>query len=651
MIMKRYKSFILFGALALSFAACNTDDLEQNIDALETRVQGVETQVQALNNNMNVIRVLLDGNKTIQTATVAQDGTWTLLLSNGETLTLTPGNTDKETYPRIEISEDGYWVIEGVKSEQRAEAEDGKAADITPRFQIVEEGGDKVWQVSYDNGGTWEYVTNETGEHVSATGTGKGTNPIAEAKVEGNNFQITLADGGEYMIPIVADLVCQITDPKGMENGKWYVSGKQELTVTVSEGSDVIARVVAPAEWKASISESGAERTVSVTAPFTPSECILVVEVTKGVNTVTDEIVVRTNVTADGYYADFMAGLDIQIGNVKINKKMFGEDVTIKHVTSDETIGSDVMEGIYFVEENATLTYSKSGKTTEDGISSLVVIGNNINVKSAFALSSSLLSLRGDGGLGLLLKNISFDVSDKTAYVLNVDPAKGENEFKFDYIVFDGCIIKYPKANSFCYINNGTNPKIPVSNIAFYNSTVSIPSAPVSNGQAYLFNMGGSTFTGWKTFCLRNNVFYCNEDNKLTANFSLMQANTASNVFESMILDSNSFINLSSTNGYIRASVQSISCGNNLIWSNQSLSGRAFAFVKGTNTEWDTTTSMNQIYQPAGASFAWIHTSYYQPENVSANTEITTSDPFEGGTFNLTGGVFKTSTGIGANIE
>lgn len=651
--MKRYKSFILFGALALSFAACSTDDLEQNIDTLTSRVESVEAQVQALNNNMNVIRVLLDGNKTIQTATEDQaTGTWTLLLSNGETLTLTPGNTDNTTYPVIEISEDGYWVIEGVKSDRRAEAEDGQAATITPQFQIVDEGTDnKVWQVSYDEGATWVYVTDETGAHVSATGSGTGTNPIKEASSDGSYFKIKLSDDSEHTIPIIAGLVCQITDPEGMENGKWYVSGTQTFTVTVSEDEDIVARVVAPAEWKASMTNDGAERTVSVTAPFTPSECILVVEVTKGVNTVTDEIVVRTNVTADGYYADFMAGLDIQIGNVKINKKMFGEDVTIKHVTSDETIGSDVMEGIYFVEENATLTYSKSGKTTEDGISSLVVIGNNINVKSAFALSSSLLSLRGDGGLGLLLKNISFDVSDKTAYVLNVDPAKGENEFKFDYIVFDGCIIKYPKANSFCYINNGTNPKIPVSNIAFYNSTVSIPSAPVSNGQAYLFNMGGSTFTGWKTFCLRNNVFYCNEDNKLTANFSLMQANTASNVFESMILDSNSFINLSSTNGYIRASVQSISCGNNLIWSNQSLSGRAFAFVKGTNTEWDTTTSMNQIYQPAGALFAWIHTSYYQPENVSANTEITTSDPFEGGTFNLTGGVFKTSTGIGANIE
>ena len=110
--------------------------------------------MQALNNNMNVIRVLLDGNKTIQTATKAPDGTWTLLLSNGETLTLTPGNTVKTTYPVIEISDDGYWVIEGVKSEQRAKADDGKAADITPQFQIVEEGGDKVWQVSYDEGAT-----------------------------------------------------------------------------------------------------------------------------------------------------------------------------------------------------------------------------------------------------------------------------------------------------------------------------------------------------------------------------------------------------------------------------------------------------------------------------------------------------------------
>lgn len=90
--MKYYKSFILFSLFALAFVSCNTDDLERDIDALKDRVTNVEAQVQQLNDEMNIIRVLLDGNKTITDYSINGD-TYTLTLSNGETLTLTPGVT------------------------------------------------------------------------------------------------------------------------------------------------------------------------------------------------------------------------------------------------------------------------------------------------------------------------------------------------------------------------------------------------------------------------------------------------------------------------------------------------------------------------------------------------------------------------------
>ena len=63
--MRYYKSFILFSLLALVFVACDTDDLEKDIDALKDRVASVEAQVQRLNDEMNILRVALDGNKTI----------------------------------------------------------------------------------------------------------------------------------------------------------------------------------------------------------------------------------------------------------------------------------------------------------------------------------------------------------------------------------------------------------------------------------------------------------------------------------------------------------------------------------------------------------------------------------------------------------
>lgn len=555
--MKRYKSFILFGALALSFAACNTDDLEQNIDALETRVQGVEAQVQALNNNMNVIRVLLDGNKTIQTATKAPDGTWTLLLSNGETLTLTPGNTVNTTYPVIEISDDGYWVIEGVKSERRAKADDGKAADITPQFQIVEEGDDKVWQVSYDEGATWEYVTDETGAHVSATGTSAGTNPIAEAKVEGNNFKITLTDGdAEYTIPIIADLVCQITDPVDMENGKWYVDGTESFTVTVSEGSDVIARVVVPAEWDATMTDSGAERTVRVTAPSTPSECILVVEVTKGVNTVTDEIVVRTNVTEDGYYADFMAGLDIQIGNVKINKKMFGEDVTIEKVTSEKEISGG---GVYFIGDNGSIKLVKTGESSYLVLNKdLVLIGDG-SEQQGKVVSTVGTYLE---GASLYCKDIEFEAQ-------NINPCIQVRNAEVPVVVFDRCKIDIPAADNVNY------PSFLRSNTDYGIENVYITNSIIKNNRALgkelrLINIdaANTAATQFKNVLIKNNLFYSAVGGN--ASFGLVCVNnnntTTSVGVPNLTLQNNTFAGLSK-GGMIQGDVTNIIIEKNIFCS------------------------------------------------------------------------------------
>ena len=147
--MKYYKSFILFSLFALAFVSCNTDDLERDIDALKDRVTNVEAQVQQLNDEMNIIRVLLDGNKTITDYSINGD-TYTLTLSNGETLTLTPGVTGGN-YPSIEIGANGNWFIGGTDTGWRAQAENGEDATITPEFKIAPnpaDGDKKYWYVS-----------------------------------------------------------------------------------------------------------------------------------------------------------------------------------------------------------------------------------------------------------------------------------------------------------------------------------------------------------------------------------------------------------------------------------------------------------------------------------------------------------------------
>lgn len=88
--MKIYK-YIGVALMVLSLGACKTDDLERDIDALKDRVTAMEAKVDRLNESMNMIRVALDGNKTIQCYTENEDGSYTLTLSDGNTITLTQG--------------------------------------------------------------------------------------------------------------------------------------------------------------------------------------------------------------------------------------------------------------------------------------------------------------------------------------------------------------------------------------------------------------------------------------------------------------------------------------------------------------------------------------------------------------------------------
>ena len=283
--MRYYKSFILFSLLALVFVACDTDDLEKDIDALKDRVASVEAQVQRLNDEMDILRVALDGNKTITDYSIDGD-TYTLTLSNGETLTLTQGEVGGN-YPSIDISDDGYWVIAGSKTEWRAKAENGEDATITPQFKIEansDADGKKYWKVSYDNGSTWDFLENGLAE-----GANENTPLINKVEVKDGYFNIMIGDQ-VYQIPVVKGLECVINIPEGTTDGLWSVAGggQSSFTVKVNLADGDLVRVNAPADWNAKVSEYSAgttEVTVTVTPPSTPSECTIRVEVTHGVNT------------------------------------------------------------------------------------------------------------------------------------------------------------------------------------------------------------------------------------------------------------------------------------------------------------------------------------------------------------------------------
>ena len=102
-----------------------------------------------------------------------------------------------------------------------------------------------------------------------------------------------------------------------------------------------LVRVKHLLNWNAKLSEYVAgttEVTVTVTPPATPSECTIIVEVTHGVNSATDQIKAKT--TSDSYWAEYQAGFDIRIGDVVLNKYDNPNGVLVKE-------GESISESVF----------------------------------------------------------------------------------------------------------------------------------------------------------------------------------------------------------------------------------------------------------------------------------------------------------------
>ena len=617
--MKLYKS-LLFGLLVCGMAACDTTDLERDINSLKDRVEDYEAQVQKLNDDMNIIRVLLDGNKTI-TSYSFDGANYTLTLSNGETLTLTQGVVGAN-YPSITIGENGNWVIAGTDSGVRAEAKDGEDAPYTPQFKIENEN----WCVSLDGGTTWENLG------VKATGTASGTSPISGVAASDNSITITLSDDTPYTIPVVKDLVCEITDPALADGEMWYIGCRatEKLKVKVNIQAGDIIRPVVPADWTANIvtpnytSLSGEQTLeVEVTAPATASKCVVTMEVNRGTNTVTDEIVARTETTS--YYADFMAGMDIQVGSVTLNKYMFEESEIHAPSESETTLTA---AGIYFLNSEATVSLSAN----LTNVNKLVVIGNTPSASleqmpTIKYTGNFYMSLGGNtGGLGLLLKNVKIDASSSTTYSFNIGSAFVDANTYFENLVFDRCNILFSSGNSFVYVNNSAK-KMPIQNIEICNTLLSSESA----GQKYVFSFSNNMYEGFENFTVENSVFYCRTESAAITNFSLMQcANEKGIGFENIKVKNNTFVNIVPANQLIKVKMFNVDFSNNLLWRDADKGGYLLYGVAGS--VFGTTSFANNMYYNADdgtVSFNLFHTDGIVPENVTNPLQKLSSNPFE----------------------
>lgn len=638
--MRYYISLLLFSLFALTFTSCNTDDLEKDIDALKDRVTNMEAQVQQLNDEMNIIRVLLDGNKTITDYTIDGD-TYTLTLSNGEKLTLTPGVVG-ENFPSIGIGENGNWVIGGKDTGLRAESEDGKDATITPKFKIepnAADGGKKYWYVSYDEGATWTVLANGLAE-----GNNTNTNPISNAEVVGDNFKVHF-NGQDYFIPIVKGLDCAINLPGGMMGGVWTVAGGGEssFTVKVNLAEGDLVRVKAPVDWNAKLLNNVAgskEVTVTVTPPTTASECVIVVEVTHGVNTATDQIKAKT--TSESYWADYQSGFDILIGDVSINKF---DNPDARLVQSGETISG---KGVYFIAEGATVTWT--GNTSH----LILVSEKKKNDYSSKVVGNGILSLGNEAsGIGLLCKGIHFSPTGLSgAYWVN---AAG-NEISRLYL--DHCKVELMQGKAFSYFNNVA---FGIGDLLIESCRIAVPAAAASANVINFLNVNVGTYGSVK---VRNNVFSCSTSGQSVLLIGLM----GSGAVASVNIENNTLINVltnhGTNSGFLRIKAkEGWTMKNNLVWydtdcqqNTGGTSAMLATFMTGADAFNGANFTNNGLFSavPGGTQTIWRMFRTAPAGFVNDDLTPETVSPFVDGTLVATEGKYTLKPeyqGIGATIE
>lgn len=263
--MKKYL-ILLFVAAAAVFQSCdNNDDLWDAIDDLKGRVQALETQVDALNNNVEAMKALYNEGATISEVSET-DGTYTLKLTNGTTLTLTQGSEAEAVIPVVSIDAQGNWQysVDGGKSfialNVNAVAEDG----VTPQFRVDE--ATDLWQINTTGEESgWTNVKNTAGEDVSAVG-GTVTDKFFDSvRTEGNVLYIKLLGGEELQIPIVEDFFCRIvTTTEGVQT---FGAGETKRFVVEIRGVETTL-VTCPEGWTARLTEPASEQVeLVVTAP------------------------------------------------------------------------------------------------------------------------------------------------------------------------------------------------------------------------------------------------------------------------------------------------------------------------------------------------------------------------------------------------
>lgn len=574
-LMKNFKSLLPFLLMVFALVGCDTDDLRNDVDELKNRVESLEAQVTAINENMNVLQVLVEGNKTIKSCVYDEaTKTYKLVLSDDTQLELYQGEDGMANTPEITISDDNKWVINGTPT-----GVDATGADAAlPKFKLDDQ---NYWMVDLDGDGTvydYDYVYNEAGDKVQAIA--DAANVGGDTFFESVNYneaegflEVKLASTGTtYNLPVVPELTCKINT----ENVEEYKDGVLTVGYGLSAELEVEVQgdnyfVTAPSGWTAVLGEVDLDTHKATLTVYAPKEEAAVgtlsratadnstdlsLQVYKGGYWAVAKIQVQGLTIIQSYKSVYDEGETIMVGDMAINKATYGDAKYVNTSDYDFTGG-----GVFFIAPGVEVNYKGTGS-----YETLILIGDDSREKSTFNLGAQIkLNQKNNGAL------VCYNLSIQPISTFNSTYIAQNGDNAFENAMFYDCYIKLPSNQTISYISPNNRS---YENFFMVNCLIEAP-----NDTKGILSMSESTAT-YSNVVFKNNIIYNNSGNGVALQKIFHLYDGKSTTLTKVEVSHNTFINIStSTTDYVyAATISEVISEYNLIYFDRNLPGDCAMF-------------------------------------------------------------------------
>lgn len=337
------------------------------------------------------------------------------------------------------------------------------------------------------------------------------------------------------------------------------------------------------------------------------------------------------------------AAIDYYKTGITIDGVLFKEGLDgAQLVTTTTTITQT--SGVYFLDPAPGAVIDVVGNNA-NGFDKLVIIGRYSNAKPTLRVTNYMSLNAKAAGFGFVFKNVVVDGTGMTKanYLFNSEGSTAAGICE-RFIIEDCTVISAPDV-AFTYFSGAAS----VKKTLFRNNRFQYMATTATNKKLLDYANAGAV-ANLVSVEFSNNIIYAPAN---VPKLALFTTTNAANTNLNVVMRNNTIVNCPGSNGYVQVgNIASVTMEKNIIWFTESVSCylcKFQAMTTGVGSVED-----NKAYSKNVSGY--ITNGAFLPSNISVNPILTaeTSDPFDGGTFNLATGQFvpnATYAGYGADLK